>query len=365
MTATSQPNLPLRLAAMASDDKQFPHTLMTLPLEVRHNIFDHVAVREAEPKKLLRYWFEKKEVKTIVAAQDPKASSPRIVYAGDDFESEESEEFDESDSDEGSDYDSDEAEEDDSEGDEDSDIVDAEGESDDEDLDEEEVDLQDALMAQVAQNNTSLASSSAQGNAPAQSQPQISAAPTQLTGVSAAAQTPATHDQEEIGNGDTDADMDEDDEDFHDAQNGTEEDTRMDVDSDNEDGHEEAQVDSDEEMIEDEDDEDTTVAAPVPVVKAHRKWRHIPKVSIKDLKDCQCLLRRPLYTNSNQESIRFVTNILLSLVPAHYALPTTCGTTSCLEGAQRSSKELVLRCGRAPHQCYRQLRSHQLLRGSI
>jgi hypothetical protein len=365
MSATSQPNLPLRLAAMASNDKQAIHTLMTLPLEVRHNIFDYVAVREAEPKKLLRYWFEKKEVKAIVAAQDPKASSPRIVYAGDDFESEESEDVDESSSDEGSDYDSDEAEEDDSEGDEDSDIVDAEGESDDEDLDEEEVDLQDALMAQVVQSHTSLASSSAQGTAPAQSQPQTSAAPTQLTGVPAAAQTPAAGDQDVIGNGDADADMDEDDEEFHDAQNSTEEDTQMDVDSDNEDGHEEAQVDSDEEMIEDEDDEDTTVAALVPVVKAHRKWRHIPKVSIKDLNDCTCVLWRPLYTNSNQDSIRFVTNVLLSLVLAHHALPTTCGTTSCLEGAQCSSKELVLRCCRAPHQRYRQFRSHQLLRGSI
>lgn len=76
--------------------------------------------------------------------------------------------------------------------------------------------------------------------------------------------------------------MNEDNEEFHDAQNGTEEDTQMDVDSDDEDGHEEAHVDSDEEMVEGEDDEDTTAAAPAPVVKAHRKWRHIPKVSMKE-----------------------------------------------------------------------------------
>lgn len=289
MTATSQPSLPLRLAAMASDKKKTIHTLMGLPLEVRHNIFDYVAVREAEPKNLLRYWFEKKEVKAIVAAQNPKASPPHIVYAGDGFESGESEEVDESDSDEGSDYDSDLAEEDDSEGDDDSDVIDAEGESDDEDLDEEENGVQDALMAQVAQTSTPLASSSAQGIAPAQSQPQIPAGPTQLTGALAAAQTssalalaptvavPAAH-----GHEDADADMDEDDEEFHDAQNGTEDDTQMDVDSDDEDGHEEAHVDSDEEMVEGEDDGETTAAAPAPVVRAHTKWRHIPKVSMKD-----------------------------------------------------------------------------------
>ena len=297
MTAT-QPNLPLRLAAMASDDKHPLHTLMGLPLEVRHNIFDYVAVREAEPKKLLRYWFEKKEVKAMVAAQDPKASSPHIVYAGDDFESEESEEVDESGSDEGSDYDSDLAEEDDSEGDEDSDVIDAEGDSDDEDLDEEEVDMQDALMAQVVQINTSLA--------PVQSQPQVPAAPTQLIGAPVPAQIssalasvftvaiPATHGQGEIGNEDADADVDEDDEEFHDAQNGTEEDTQMEVDNDNEDGHEEAHVDSDEEMVEGEDDEGTTAAAPVSVVKAHRKWRHIPKVSIENFERLSVLAATPL-----------------------------------------------------------------------
>ena len=41
-------------------------------------------------------------------------------------------------------------------------------------------------------------------------------------------------------------------------------------------------VDSDEEMVEGEDDGETTAAAPAPVVRAHTKWRHIPKVSMKD-----------------------------------------------------------------------------------
>ncbi|KNG52079.1 hypothetical protein TW65_00544 [Stemphylium lycopersici] len=56
---------------------------MNLPLEVRHTIFEHASARGTEPKKLLRYWFEKKEAKELVAqevANNPNGPAPRIVY---------------------------------------------------------------------------------------------------------------------------------------------------------------------------------------------------------------------------------------------------------------------------------------------
>ncbi|KAH7063953.1 hypothetical protein BKA63DRAFT_525498 [Paraphoma chrysanthemicola] len=55
---------------------------MSLPLEVRHTIFEYAADRDIKPKKLLRNWFEKKEVKELVAqhvAADPNGPAPRVV----------------------------------------------------------------------------------------------------------------------------------------------------------------------------------------------------------------------------------------------------------------------------------------------
>jgi hypothetical protein len=66
---------------MAHDKATSP--LMNLPLEVRHNIFKYAAVRETRPKELLRYWFEKKEVKELVAKEvsdNPTGPAPRVVY---------------------------------------------------------------------------------------------------------------------------------------------------------------------------------------------------------------------------------------------------------------------------------------------
>ena len=65
-----------------------PPTLMTIPLEVRHQIFKHVAKRDTKPEKLLRYWFEKKEVKEKIVdllAKNPDAGTPRVVWEGDRF----------------------------------------------------------------------------------------------------------------------------------------------------------------------------------------------------------------------------------------------------------------------------------------
>jgi hypothetical protein len=66
---------------MASDIAASP--LMSLPLELRHRCFEYAAVRDTPPKKLLRYWFEKKEVKELVAnevAANPTGPAPRVVY---------------------------------------------------------------------------------------------------------------------------------------------------------------------------------------------------------------------------------------------------------------------------------------------
>jgi hypothetical protein len=60
-----------------------PLVLSNLPLEVRHKIFEYVAVRTTKPKKLLRYWFEKKEATELAAkyvAANPGCLAPIIVY---------------------------------------------------------------------------------------------------------------------------------------------------------------------------------------------------------------------------------------------------------------------------------------------
>jgi len=67
-------------------DKTAP-MLMNLPLEVRHAIFKHVAAPNLESRKLLWYWFEKKEVKALVAqyvADNPDAPTPQAVYSNHD-----------------------------------------------------------------------------------------------------------------------------------------------------------------------------------------------------------------------------------------------------------------------------------------
>lgn len=253
---------------MASDDKQI-HTLMSIPLEVRHRIFEYVAVRDAQPKKLLRYWFEKKEVKAKAAellAKDPNAGSPRFVYAGDDYESEDSGQDDGGDSSEASDSS-------DEESDESSD--DDEAESDDEEVSEEESDEEDQASAPPALVNPVPVGTQSSAQAQAQAQVPILAAAqqslTNATQTSMAAQTSTnstptvsavTGQGSEAEDGDTDM---EDGNDLEDSQGAS-------------------HIDSDEEMVEHEDDEGTYAAvlaqpASAPVISSHRKWRHIPHVS--------------------------------------------------------------------------------------
>lgn len=85
--------------------------LMNIPLEVRHQIFEHVARRDVKPVMLLRYWFEKEEVKEKTAellTRNPNAGTPTVVYEGDRFEAGEWEEGSEGEADEGAEGDSDE-----------------------------------------------------------------------------------------------------------------------------------------------------------------------------------------------------------------------------------------------------------------
>ncbi|KAJ4308236.1 hypothetical protein N0V94_009440 [Neodidymelliopsis sp. IMI 364377] len=127
---------------MASDNH--PLTLMNIPLEVRHQIFEYVAVRDTQPKKLLRYWFEKeeaKEKKAELAMQDPSAPVPMVVFEGDGFELEEEAEEEGDSEDEEGEEDSDEEVnngEEEEEDDDDDDDDDGEDETEDEESEEEE-----------------------------------------------------------------------------------------------------------------------------------------------------------------------------------------------------------------------------------
>lgn len=74
---------------MASDNH--PLTLMNMPLEVRHQIFAYVSMSDTQPQKLLRYWFENKEVDEKIAAFKARylgARVPMVVFDGDQYDDE-------------------------------------------------------------------------------------------------------------------------------------------------------------------------------------------------------------------------------------------------------------------------------------
>ena len=310
-----------------------PPTLMTIPLEVRHQIFKHVAKRDTKPEKLLRYWFEKKEVKEKIVdllAKNPDAGTPRVVWEGDRFEDEEREE-----SEEDGEGDSDEEEnEDDDEDSEEGDEAGEEGEDEDEGDDTEEQDEEmadnDDVVVPAAAVSTGLATAQASDAADTASLQAITNSQQDLAAVSnhtaistnagqsvpavapgigaALAQAMAQVDaqssttaishntsdalQPQIQNSaedrDVDAGMADGDEE---ADGGAEdsaaqqEDSQMDDEEDEENSdNEDADGDSYEDM-EDENKDQDTAAAPAqpplaPVVSSHRKWRHIPKVRV-------------------------------------------------------------------------------------
>jgi hypothetical protein len=93
-------------------DKQ-PLILSDLPLEVRHRIFEYVAIRTTKPKKLLRSWFENQETSQLTSkyvAANPGCLSPIVVqpdgsYDSLDTDEELGDEEDEEDGDSGEDDD--------------------------------------------------------------------------------------------------------------------------------------------------------------------------------------------------------------------------------------------------------------------
>ncbi|KAF2475860.1 uncharacterized protein BDR25DRAFT_391274 [Lindgomyces ingoldianus] len=99
--------------AAAADDVA---SLMSIPLELRHNIFEFTALRSKPAKKLLRAWFERKDIAERVAqlaASNPNGPAPRVVAAHDS----------DPDSDAGDDEDQDDQEDDDEQDEEDDNIV--------------------------------------------------------------------------------------------------------------------------------------------------------------------------------------------------------------------------------------------------
>ncbi|KAJ8110538.1 hypothetical protein OPT61_g6646 [Boeremia exigua] len=306
---------------MASD--RIKPTLMTIPLELRHHIFKHVATRKANPKKLLRYWFEKKEVKekTAALAAQNINTTPQVVYAGDQFDDDdESEDEDyEEDEDEGeedTEGEGDSNEDGDEEGDEDADQdeedqeeVDGQDADEDEDgIEDEDVEMEDTdsnaalptvlpilnshppaqtqhypiaaapvLVPTIAVQPTpgadhNASTSTALANAPAQ------APPAAITGSTSSLQT---HDQNTEGE-DADVEMDEDVDDIGSSSNDEmadekEEDDENEDDEDDEDEDEDNEDEDEGEPDDDDEEADTEAAPPAPVITAHSKWRHIPE----------------------------------------------------------------------------------------
>jgi len=264
-----------QLPAMAND-KAAP-TFMNLPLEVRHSIFEHVAVRDIKPKKLLRYWFENKEVKELIAQEaidNPNCPTPRVVYGNDDYDAHDDEsaasendgEDDDQEDDENAEEDSDNESEDDNGG---ADQEDESGEDEDEpenDSEDEDEELEEAFDgAQNTQSATAGVHVPTPAPAPVQVDPNLQ---------------PADEMEEDFGEvhadeGESEGESDDDDE-VEGAQPNMEE-----------------EVNDDSEGDKDLSDGDGNTAAatvvatlphpppppppPAPVFRPHHKWRHIPK----------------------------------------------------------------------------------------
>jgi hypothetical protein len=244
---------------------------MDLPLEVRHCIFEYAAARDAMPKKLLRYWFEKKEVKESIAqlaVQDPNGPTPRVHWSDD------REYGDESDVGEEEDEEAEGAEEQDSEDEENEGEAeqDEDGEEDGEDEEEPAEQDQEAEVDEEEEEGDAL--DGAQVNLPAAAAQVSVPAPAQPTS-SAQATTPVDEEEQAEDEMEVDAEEVQDEEQEDEAET---QDTQADVEQESEDDDE----GEDEEMGDGNGNADSTAAPPqqpprpAPVVQAHRKWRHIP-----------------------------------------------------------------------------------------
>jgi hypothetical protein len=220
--------------------------LMDLPLEVRHTIFEYSAARDVKPKKLLRYWFEKKEAKDLVAKQaeaDPNAPAARVVH---DNEYEE-------------DSDVPEPEPEDEDG---SDDEDEDGQDNEDNEDEGEDEGEDEIVEEADEDENGDHDEEAADGGIAQPNPTSQALPPQ----------PPTATAAQNQGGDTAQQPDETEvEDEDDDQEG-ETATRAE-------GGDEAIDEENEDDAEDAEQANATVVPPpppTPVVHISRKWRYIP-----------------------------------------------------------------------------------------
>jgi hypothetical protein len=224
--------------------------LMNLPLEVRHTIFEYSASRDVKPKKLLRYWFEKKEAKELVAKQaedDPNAPAARVVYGN---------EYDE-DSDVPEPEDEDSSDDEDEDGEDNEDNEDG-GEDEGEDEDGEDIveEADEVENEEEDEDDEAVDGGIAQPNPTSQALPPQP--PTATTAQNQGGNTIQQPDEAET--------EDEDD------------------DQDDQEGETATQAEGGDEAIDEDDAEDAeqanaTVATPrppTPVIRISRKWRYIP-----------------------------------------------------------------------------------------
>jgi hypothetical protein len=261
---------------MASDKATSP--LMNLPLEVRHNIFEYAAVRDTKPKKLLRYWFEKKDVEELVAkevAANPSGPAPRVVYHQEhEIDSDTPEEEDVSDEEGAADEDEDQGEDG-----EDNEYADDDDNANDEDEDdEEEHEQEDQEVEHDAGNDDE--------PTPGQNTSQASTTATQGTSLAAQAST-TTQTQTQLAIAADDAEEDDANTNTQDGETVTEDphnaagdEVMAEVEGEEGENDEDAEEGAD--VDEDGNTNDTATAPqqppppPAPILSPARKWRHVP-----------------------------------------------------------------------------------------
>ncbi|KAF2824298.1 hypothetical protein CC86DRAFT_371664 [Ophiobolus disseminans] len=265
---------------MADNQAVSVSLLMGLPLEVRHNIFEYAAARDFKPKKLLRYWFEKQEVKELIAktvADNPTGPAPQVVRSNEYDEDSDVPEPEEEAEDQDSDDEDGEAQDgEDDEADQDQDQDDDDGAQDNEaETEEPEDDDEDAMdedQEALAQPSTSVQAqplpTTSQAAIPAQTaddaQEEASDEPAMDTAEPVSTGGAADAVQAQSGDVAAEDTQDEVDEDGDQAMAGE------DDDEDREDQEEDGEVG-------DNTAQNSIPPQPrVPVVCAARKWRYIP-----------------------------------------------------------------------------------------
>jgi hypothetical protein len=240
---------------------------MDLPLEVRHSIFEHVAVRDFKPKKLFRYWFEKKEVKELVAQDaidNPNGPIPRVVYANDDGYHEYDDESTVNDDDSEED-----GQEEDEDTDEDSENEDGDENDDDDDDDDDEDEEAEQDEDSDENEDGSEIDGEDEGEQLDEAVPGAHDTQSATAGVLVPAHAAAQDDLDTTMEDAGEVHVDEDESDDEGEAEG----------NDREEGDDDSE--GDEDVADDDDDTDATVAAtqppaPAPMFRPHHKWRHIP-----------------------------------------------------------------------------------------